>query len=106
MTLGNIEHATSARTHLTPAVGRVRSPFTPPAVGLVNTPYRISGGNFRMPAPNRPSLFQGGAGLLLLLFAMGIAPEPQPTSISADAFVLATTIAATPPNTMCLPKHA
>ncbi len=105
MNLGNIEHATSDRTHLTPAVARVRSPFTPPAVGLVNTPYRISGGNFRMPAPNRPSLFQGGAVLLLLLWAMAIAPEPQPISISADALVRATTIGDTPLISLCLAKH-
>jgi len=105
MNLGNIEHATSDRAHLTPAVARVRSRFTPPAVKLVNTPYRISGGNFRMPAPKRPSLFQGGAVLLLLLWAMAIAPEPQPISISADALVRATTIGDTPLISLCLAKH-
>src|SRR6478672_3832801 len=67
MNLGNIKHATFDRAALTPAVARVRPRFTPPAVKLVNTPYRISGGNFRMPAPKRPSLFQGGAVLLLAL---------------------------------------
>jgi len=105
MNLGNIEHATFDRAHLTPAVARVRSRFTPLPVKLVNTPYRISGGNFRMPAPKRPSLFQGGAVLLLLLWAMAIAPEPQPISISADALVRATTIGDTPLISLCLAKH-
>src|SRR5437773_11431995 len=105
MNLGNIEHATFDRAHLTAAVARVRSRFTPPAVKLVNTPYRISGGNFRMPAPKRPSLFQGGAVLLLLLWAMAIAPEPQPISISADALVRATTIGDTLLISLCLAKH-
>src|SRR5437762_2057062 len=43
MNLGNIEHATFDRAHLTPAMARVRSRFTPLPVELVNTPYRISG---------------------------------------------------------------
>ena len=58
-----------------------------------------------MPAPKRPSLFQGGAVLLLLLWAMAIAPEPQPISISADALVRATTIGDTPLISLCLAKH-
>src|SRR5437016_14337400 len=58
-----------------------------------------------MPAPNRPGLFQGGAVLLLLLWAMAIAPEPQPISISADALVRATTIGDTPLISLCLAKH-
>ncbi|PYL47829.1 MAG: hypothetical protein DMF40_06975, partial [Verrucomicrobia bacterium] len=58
-----------------------------------------------MPAPKRRSLVQGGAVLLLLLWAMAIAPEPQPISISADALVRATTIGDTPLISLCLAKH-
>src|SRR5437016_6586341 len=105
MNLGNIEHATFDRAHLTPAVARVRSRFTPLPVKLVNTPYRISGGNLRMPAPKRRSLFQGGAVLLLLLWAMAIAPEPQPISLSANTLVRATTIGDTPLISLCLIEH-
>jgi ankyrin repeat protein len=105
MNLGNIEHATFDRAHLTPAVARVRSRFTPLPVKLVNTPCRISEGNLQMPAPKRRSLFQGGAVFLLLLWAMAIAPEPQPISISANALVRATTIGDTPLISLCLAKH-
>src|SRR5437868_14075298 len=105
MNLGKIEHAMFDRAHLTPALARVRSRFTPPAVKSVNTPYRISDGNLRMPASKRRSLFQGGAVLLLLLWAMATAPEPQPISISANAFVRATTIGDTPLISLCLAKH-
>src|SRR5947209_11462160 len=77
MNLGKIEHAMFDRAHLTPAVARVRSRFTPPAVKSVNTPYRISDGNLRMPASKRRSLFQGGAVLLHLLWAMSSAPEDR-----------------------------
>src|SRR5438477_3078069 len=105
MNLGNIEHATFDRAHLTPAMARVRSRFTPLPVELVNTPYRISSGNLRMPAPKRRSLFQGGAVLLLLLWAMAIAPEPQPISLSANTLVRATTIGDTPLISLCLAKH-
>src|SRR5207237_9080061 len=91
MNLGNIEHATFDRAHLTPAMARVRWRFAPLPVKLVNTPYRFSGGNLRMPAPKRRSLVHGGAVLLLLVWAMAIAPAPRPLSISADALVRATT---------------
>ena len=58
-----------------------------------------------MPAPKRRSLFQGGAVLLLLLWAMAIAPEPQPISLSANTLVRATTIGDTPLISLCLAKH-
>src|SRR5207244_8035711 len=105
MNLGNIEHATFDRAHLASAVARVRSRFTPLPVKLVNTPHRISDGNLQMPAPKRRSLFQGGAVLFLLLWAMAIAPEPQPISLSTNTLVRATTIGDTPLISVCLANH-